>query len=126
MTKWMKATEFYQSRTDNLRGKRRKIKAEQANTVRNHILGFMPEKEIIEALGGGEVAETKVNAPTGKVDVVRIRVDLLGFVKALRLRYLHNTSEDISLPNVMSVLAYHGMEGTLSLPEFQPVVQPAE
>jgi len=118
-TEWLPAHEYYQTGRDSLRGKRRLINAEHANTVRDQIAKVMPTSEIAEALGDQEEAREIMNSKTGKFSTIRVRADLIGFIKALRVRYQSNTDDDISMPNIMSLLALYGMRGVLELPEFR-------
>lgn len=121
MPKWMKATDYYNVQIDPLRGKRRSLAAEQGNAVRDHVRKLMPEAEIINALGGDVDAAERFNADNGRFEVIRVRADLIGFVKALCVRHQHNEGKAISMANVMSLVAQHGMEGVLILPIFQPI-----
>ncbi|MEL6841025.1 MAG: hypothetical protein AAFP85_17210 [Pseudomonadota bacterium] len=126
MSKWMKATKYYDTNTDPLRGKRRSLAAQQGNAVRERVRFLMPEAEIVKAMGGDLQAEQLFNATNGSFEVVRVRAHLIGFIKALCLRHKHNAGKDISMANVMSLVAMHGMTGALRLPIFQPVSYPAQ
>jgi hypothetical protein len=112
-TKWLPASEIYNTSRDPLHGKRLLIKAEHGNAVRDEIAKLMPSFEISKALGDNGDA---MRARAGKFSTIRIRADLIGFIKALRIRYQANTGEDISMPNIVSLMALHGMEGVLQLP----------
>ncbi|MCU9839672.1 hypothetical protein OEZ49_18005 [Ruegeria sp. WL0004] len=120
-TKWVPPHEYYKTGRDPLRGKRRLTNAEHGNAVRDEIAKLMPVREIAEAVGSmAEAMEIRSN-PTGKFSTIRIRADLIGFLKALRIRHQRNTGDDISLPNIVSLMALHGMHGVLEMPEFARV-----
>lgn len=119
-TKWVPAHEYYETGRDPLRGKKFEMRAEQGNAVRDELVKIMPTTEIAAALGGDDPVK-RVMANTGKPEVVRVRADFIGFLKALRLRYQHNTGEDISLPNIVSMVALHGAAHIVKLPAFTKV-----
>lgn len=120
-TNWLPAHEYYKTGRDPLRGKRLLLKAEHGNAVRDEIAKVMSVHEIAEALGDKTEAADVMTTKNGRFSTIRVRADLIGFLKALRIRYQENTGEDISLPNIMSLMALHGMHGVLEIPEFARV-----
>lgn len=119
---WKTASEYYGwTQRDPLRGRRRLIKNEYGNAVRDEIASIFPTHEIIAAMGGTEEDRSTFFHETGKSAVIRVRADLIGFLKALCIRHGKNTGKEISLPNVLSLMALHGMHGVLDMSEFAQV-----
>lgn len=118
-SEWTTASEFYGwTQRDPTRGKRRIIKAEHGNAVRDEIASIFPTNEIIAAMGGTEEDRLAFFHKSGKTNVTRVRVDVIGFLKALCVRFEKNTGKEISLPNVMSLTLLYGIHGVLEMPEF--------